>query len=127
MSEVSTIHYTFDELLVAADVEVFDKTKTAVEWITYDPSIEPQYHIRRGSRHDGTLIFTIEVMREALKPLMERTSFYKPEPSPVGKAARYIIGQITRTIEYGEQDLPVGRYPGLHEIIDIPVRVLYDG
>lgn len=88
--------------------------------ITYDPHLKPQYRIRRGTKHDGTLIFTIEVMRIALQNLIERTSYYKPHGEPTGPM-EYTVGPIYLFCVYGMVDLPIGRYPGQRERVVIPV------
>jgi len=94
--------------------------------IVFDPDLEPQYRIRRASSHDGTMLFSMELMNKALTPLFERSSYYKPigEP-PQGMRPRYTIGRINRFSVYGRVKLPVGVYPGERECVVIPVRCAY--
>lgn len=94
--------------------------------IEYDPSLKPQYRIRRGCAHDGTLLFSVELMRDALMPLFDRVSYYKRmgEP-PDGMIPKYTIGPIKRFSVYGKVDLPAGRFPGERERVVIPVRCEY--
>lgn len=101
------------------------------EWIgpkhiAYDPDLAPQYRIRRASKHDGTLIHSIDLMHRALMPLFKRESYYKPmgEPPP-GMAIRYTIGRIKAFSVYGMVKLPAGTYPGERECVVIPVRCEY--
>jgi len=93
--------------------------------ITFDPAVIPQYRIRRGSAHDGTLVFTLENIWRALKPLVTQTSFYKPEPPQDSMTVSYVVGLARIATVYGMVDLPVGRYPGQRERITVPVRCEY--
>lgn len=92
--------------------------------ITYDPNVEPQYRIVRGSSHDGTLLFTDENLDRALEPLVNMQSYFAPEPPDPASLARmeYVIGDIEVTSEFGLVDLPAGRFPGVKETVTIPVR-----
>ena len=99
---------------------------TGAPHIVFDPHMKPQYRIRRGSHHDGTLLFSVELMHEALIPLFDMGSYYKPMgPPSAGMMPRYTIGRIKRFSVYGLVDLPVGRYPGERERVVIPVRCDY--
>lgn len=92
--------------------------------ITYDPNVEPQYRIIRGSSHDGTLLFTYENIDRALEPLINMQSYFVPEkPDPACVSGlEYTIGDIEIQSEYGQVDLPAGRFPGVKETVTIPVR-----
>lgn len=92
--------------------------------ITYDPNVEPQYRIIRGSSHDGTLLFTNENLERALEPLVNMRSYFVPEPpDPANLASmEYVIGDIEIKREFGLVDLPAGRFPGVEETVTIPVR-----
>lgn len=94
--------------------------------IVFEPDLKPQYRIRRGSTHDGTLLFSMELMQTALMPLLESSSYYKPmgEP-PNGLRPKYTIGRIKRFSVYGRVKLPAGVYPGERECVVIPVRCDY--
>ncbi len=94
--------------------------------IVFDPDLKPQYRIRRQSQHDGTLLFSIELLQKALMPLFDGRSYFKPNgPTPPGMTARYTIGRIKRMSVYGNVDLPCGNYPGERERVVIPVRCDY--
>jgi hypothetical protein len=94
--------------------------------ITFDPTVVPQYRIRRGSAHDGTLVFTYENIWRALEPLVTRTSYYKlTEPPSEPGVVRYTVGRARLAAVYGMVDLPVGRYPGQRERVTVPVRCDY--
>ncbi len=102
-----------------------------VAYITYSPSVVPQYHIIRGFAHDGTLAHTIEIFRRALVPLYEMTSTFIPtEPQDWDSVIHmeYTVGSILHEERFEEDgcvDLACGRFHGFHEQVSIPVRVEY--
>lgn len=99
---------------------------TGESHIVFDPELTPQYRIRRASSHDGTLLFSMELMQKALTPLFDLSSYYKPMGKPPhGMRPRYTIGRIKRFSVYGRVKLPVGVYPGERECVVIPVRCDY--
>lgn len=96
--------------------------------IRFDPEIVPEYRIIRGTRHDGTMLFTEELIGNALMPLVNRESYYrrtKPADWSTVRDIRYVVGLARLATAYGTVDLPVGRYPGQRERITIPVRCEY--
>lgn len=99
--------------------------------ITYDPTLTPrscEYRIRRGSTHDGTLAFTLDLIKEALRPIALKSSFYQTtEPADWSAIAdvRYTVGPLRLAAVFGDVDLPVGRYPGQRERVSLPVRCEY--
>jgi hypothetical protein len=42
--------------------------------IVFARDLKPQYRIRRASSHDGTVLFSMQLMHKALTPLFERSS-----------------------------------------------------
>ena len=99
---------------------------TAEPYINFDPGIIPQYRIRRASTHDGTFLFSKELMLKALSPLFSRASYYKPmgEP-PAGMVPEYTIGMIKRFSVFGDVVVPAGKIFGERECVVIPVRCKY--
>ena len=95
----------------------------AIPWIKQDANVKPQYRIIRASKHDGTLVFSSDLLVDALKNLVYRRSYYKQEPPREGLLPMYTIGTIRRCVVHGMVDLPCGRYPGQRERVTIPVRV----
>lgn len=98
--------------------------------ITFDPSVKAEYRIVRGTTHDGTQLFTEEVIGRALGPLANRSSFYKGTEPDWEKVVgiRYTVGLARHATVYGEVLLPVSathRYPGLRERITVAVRCEY--
>jgi hypothetical protein len=104
------------------------------KWITdkphiiFDPKVKAQYRIRRQCSHDGTLLFSIDLMQKAFLPLLSKDSFYKRDGflSPEEFDIKYIIGPIKVINIYGLVDLPCGRVPGQRERVVIPVRCEYE-
>lgn len=98
--------------------------------ITFDPALKPEYRIIRGTTHDGTLLFTEEVIGKALAPLANRSSFYKhTEPDwEMVKEVRYTVGLARLATVFGQVMLPCSAtqtYPGQRERITVPVRCEY--
>lgn len=99
------------------------------DWITFDPKVVPQFHIIRSATHDGTRAFTMETVRSALAPLVNRTAYYRSEPPPEDAQIRYVVGWARLTTAFGRVWLPCStdhKYPGQRERIRIPVRVILD-
>ena len=98
-----------------------------VDHITYDPKMRKgDYSIIRGSTHDGTLLFTQELIEEALVHLAAKASFHKPREAEfnAAKDVRYVVGPMRMATVFGRVNLPAGRYPGQRERVRIPVRML---
>lgn len=88
--------------------------------ITYDPKLRRgEYDIIRGSTHDGTLIFTRELISKALINLADRSSYYKPKGWKEGM--RYRVGPVRIATVFGTVNLPCGRFPGERQRVTIPV------
>lgn len=94
--------------------------------ITYDKNVNHQYRIRRQQSHDGTVMFTREMLSKMLYNLATMQSFYKPlgEP-PANCDVIYTIGEIKIITTFGNVDLPAGNYPGQRERMSIPVKCEY--
>lgn len=94
--------------------------------IEFDPSLKPQFVIRRQSAHDGTLLFSHQLMLRALTPLFDGSAYFKPmgEP-PQGVRVRYVIGRIKRMSACGMVKVPAGKIFGERERVVIPVRCEY--
>ena len=105
-----------------------DQATTAVgmnmpEHVRYDPNVEPQYFLRRGTRHDGTRYFTLELIERALLELANGTTCYLPLCNP-GRPVHihYTVGRIKFISLHSMVELPVGKRMGQRERIVIPVR-----
>lgn len=94
--------------------------------VTFDPEMEPQYHIRRGSTNDSTLILQIELIERALLPLINCETYYLPMGLPdEGFVPQYTVGRIRLATVFGMVNLPCGRYSGQRQRLVIPVSVRY--
>jgi len=96
--------------------------------INFDINIIPEYHIIRESTHDGTMLFTSQLIAEVLEPLVNRQGYCKasaPEDLSTIKEINYIIGEIELKSNYGMKDLKYGKYPGVTNVVSIPVRCEY--
>lgn len=115
--------FSFDEV----DISQLPKS-IGLGHINFDKDVIPEYHIIRESTHDGTIIFTSQLIAEALEPLIRMESYYKvsaPEDLSTIKGINYTIGEIELKSVYGMKDLKCGRYPGVTNIVSIPVRCEY--
>jgi len=97
--------------------------------ITYNPRLRKgDYSIIRGSAHDGTLLFTLELIQKALEPLAAKASYHKPreqEFTEKRERVRYEVGPLRIATVFGQVDLPVGRRPGVRQRVRIPVRMTF--
>ena len=99
-----------------------------ISHIEYDPDMKKgEYQIVRQSGGDGTMLFTIQMLQEALIPLVNMSSFYKPKaPKSWGniKGIKYRIGPIKHATVFGMIKLRCSKthkYPGQKERVRIPV------
>lgn len=98
--------------------------------ITYDPTLRKgDYSIVRGSTHDGTLLFTLELIEEPLVLLATRHTFHKPREAEftAAKEVRYVVGPMRLATVFGMVKLPcseTNRYPGERQRMRIPVRMV---
>ena len=89
--------------------------------ITYDPNLKKsgcQYQIIRQCSHDGTMVFTCELLADTLINLANMESYAKNfPPADFNKlvAIKYTVGPIWLSTVYGQVKLPAGTYPGQRE------------
>lgn len=99
--------------------------------IHYDKSLNEDfdYQIIRELSHDGTEVFTRLVIGEALKPLVDRTTYCKKDVSEDRlssiKEIDYTIGDIRIEKTYGSIELSTGKIHGVTDKVSIPVRCRY--
>lgn len=96
--------------------------------ITFDPNVVPEYRIVRGSRHDGTLVFTYETIARVLAPLVEQHSYFRPTyPADSSRivSIRYTVGHLRIATVHGKVEIAGGCYPGCRERVTLPVRCEY--
>lgn len=95
-------------------------------FVRYVPDLEPQYRIRRQQRHDGLCLFTNDFILQAMRPLLDRDSFYVPlGPCPPGHEAFYEVGDAKLISTFGRVEVPAGIVNGVRERIVIPVRCTF--
>ena len=99
-----------------------------ISHIEYDPNMKKgEYFIIRQSGGDGTMLFTLQMLQEALVPLINMQSFYKPkDPGDWSgvKAIKYKIGPMRHVTCFGMIFLKCSsdhKYPGQRERVRIPV------
>jgi hypothetical protein len=100
--------------------------------IKYDKSLNKDfdYQIIIELSHDGTVLFTYQVVREALKPLVNRTIYCKKDVSEdivdSIKDIEYTIGDIKIEKTYGMINSKAGSIRGVTDKVSIPVRCKYE-
>jgi len=96
--------------------------------IEFDKDVIPEYYLIRKSTHDGTMMFTQELLDKTLLCLINRTTCYiptQPKDASTVKDIKYTIGGITLTYEFGMKDLKCGKCEGVTNTVSIPVRCEY--
>lgn len=105
-----------------------------VDHISYDEKFNPgdrDYWVIRQAAHDGTLLFTQQLIARTLVEVVQMTSCYTlgiPENLDDVKEIRYVLGPIKLSAVFGVVDLPVGRFPGQRERTRMAVKstVIYE-
>ena len=102
-----------------------------VDHITYDQNLKSgDYDIVRQSGGDGTLLFTLEMLKKGLIGIVNANSFFKltePDWSKI-KGIKYTIGKIRHVTVFGMIKLRCSekrKYEGLRERIRMPVKCEY--
>lgn len=102
-----------------------------IRHITYDPSLKASqrdYWRIAQSGGDGTMLFTIEMCKQLLLPLVSKSSLKKQAPKKDTTDIKYTIGKIRHAVVYGMVWLMCSetkKYPGLKERVRIPVKCEY--
>ena len=97
--------------------------------ITYDPDMRKgDYSIIRQSTHDGTLLFSLELLQNTLLPVVNMSSYIKGD-DPVEwdrvVAIRYVVGPLRLVTATGLVTLPASKthkFPGEKQRTRMPVR-----
>jgi hypothetical protein len=93
--------------------------------ITYDPKMRRgEYSIIRGSAHDGTYCFTLELIGKTLVHVADKSSYCKSKGWQPNQ--RYVVGPLRLATVFGTVNLPCGRFPGERQRTRMPVRVVRD-
>jgi hypothetical protein len=102
-----------------------------ISHITYDESMkfaDREYYMVKESTHDGTLLFTQNMLINLLLPLILKTTCFKmtmPANVKLVKNIKYTVGKIRHAIVFGRFDINGVMMCGLRESVVIPVRCEY--
>lgn len=111
-------------------IEGHEDKKFVVSHIKYDENLDDNSkQITLKGSHDGTLFFTYKIISEALEPLVNKRLFFKDDISEDElkklKDIKYTIGNIEVKSEFGEVNLPAGKFHGQTDTVTIPVQCEY--
>ena len=112
-------YYTIDEVCKMFGIKCPDH-------ITTNPNLTRrnggQYDIVRTMSHDGTLIFTKELLGKTIENLVNKESYFKELDIENAKDISYEVGIISLATVYGMVKLPAGEYPGARQRARIAVK-----
>jgi hypothetical protein len=112
--------YTLDQLFSMLN---WHWVEGAHKHIIYNPHLVPQYRIIRQQAHDGTSIFTWEMVQKAMWVLASQNSFYGPDgPPPEGFHMEYEVGTTKLFSMFGTVDINGNKMWGQRQRLIIPVR-----
>lgn len=94
-----------------------DQFGITCDHITYDPDMKKsgcQFQVIRQCSHDGTMLFTSELLADTLRGIANMQTYSKSIAPEFGRlvAIKYIVGPIWLSTVYGVVDFPAGTYPG---------------
>jgi hypothetical protein len=113
-------------------VEELKRRGWPTDHITYDPNMRKgDYSINRQQTHDGTMLFTMQMIEEPLALLAFRQTFHKPREKEFldnEEGVRYVVGPMRLATVFGTVKLPcseTSKYPGQRERLRLPVRMYF--
>ncbi|MGG3987443.1 hypothetical protein [Bacillus smithii] len=112
-------------------IEEHEDKKVVVSHIKYDETLDDNNskQITLKGSHDGTLFFTYKIIGEALEPLVNKRLYFREDISEEDlkqlKDIEYTIGDIEVKSEFGEVNLPAGKFHGQTDTVTIPVQCKY--
>jgi uncharacterized alpha/beta hydrolase family protein len=83
-----------------------------------------QYEIIRQVSHDGTVVFTHNLLKDVLAPLWKKETYYKRDNIDNVIDIRYEIGLISLATIYGKVKLPCGNVNGEKQRARVPVKTI---
>lgn len=96
------------------------------EHITFNPNLNKRngatYEIVRNAKHDGTAIFTMDLLLQTVKNLALKKSKDSRQDLTNAIDVKYEVGLISLATVFGIVDLPIGRYPGEKQRSRIPIK-----
>lgn len=105
----------------------FNENNAYIGHIKFDKDIDKQYEIIRQSTHDGTLLFTDNLIAKALDELLQMRTYYIPDNPEWDsiEAINYIVGEGVITSDFGEKNINGMKIQGQTDTLTIPVRCNY--
>jgi hypothetical protein len=104
--------------------------KKDIKHIKYDEEVIPEYNRIESSMHDGTLIFTHELIFKVLHPIVFKNSYSIKKPPPGG------IDGIINNIRYTIGKLHICDVPGkwsfgpvkhaIKEVVFMPIKTSFE-
>ncbi len=96
------------------------------EHITINPNLTKktgaQYEIIRGSSHDGTLLFTCQLLAKCMEPVVNKKSYWKGQNLEGVKDVKYEIGVISMATVFGRVKVPAGEINGERQRVRMAVK-----
>jgi hypothetical protein len=93
--------------------------------ITFNPELSrhgaAQYDVIRQSKHDGTMLFTIELFQKLLFEIVNKYSYFIPDGEEGVIDRHYELGYIRHSIVFGMMDINGRTMPGQRERLRMPV------
>jgi hypothetical protein len=114
--------YTIEEVCTMFNIDCPKHIKTNPKLSRIN---DAQYDIVRQTSHDGTLLFTRELIGKAVENLINKNSYFKDDNIEGVTDVEYEIGLISLATVFGKVDLPIGKYPGEKQRVRIPVKCNY--
>jgi hypothetical protein len=103
-----------------------------IDIIYQEDEIDPDYCIFREATHDGTLLFTLQLMGEIFAPLINGEAYCmgnKPddytEENVANYNVRYTINDLVWYVDYGIKHINDMVCAGETEVMALPVKVEY--
>ena len=102
-----------------------------ISHIEYNPHLKPsakQYYRAEQCRHDGTVIFTTEMMQKCLAPIINKQTYFKPTaPSNLSavKDIKYTIGMMRYIVIHKRIKINCGYIDGQIERVKVPIICEY--
>jgi hypothetical protein len=98
-------------------------------WIKYDPDLwQGDYDIIRGSKHDGTGLFTWQMYWETLEPILNMASCHKDyaDKTEIIKTIFYTIGPMRVSTVYGQIEINGHKMFGERQRTRMSVKCEYE-
>ncbi len=102
---------------------------TLPDHITINPALkkgnEAKFEMIRQTSHDGTSIFTCDLLEDVLLPILNKNVYYKGDSLEGVTDIKYEIGLISLACVYGHINVPAGHIWGQRQRARMPVKCIY--